>query len=131
MSKKERAEIFSDFLRAEGYMPQLDQDGDIIFKVEGRTYLIILDDEDEEFFRLVFPNFWSIDSPSERAQVEKAALQATAKTKVAKIFPTSNDNVWGTIELFSSKPEHIKPVFRRSLGALRSAVNTFVTQMRG
>lgn len=129
MNKSARAKAYSDFLRSEGYIPELDKDGDIVFKSEGKTYLIIFDDSDELFFRLVFPNFWRIESPREREQVEAAALAATAGTKVAKVFPI-NDNVWATIELFGTSPEVIKPVFSRCLSALRSAVNTFVNEMR-
>lgn len=44
MGKAETVKIYSDFLREEGYVPQIDKDGDIVFKVEGGTYLIILDE---------------------------------------------------------------------------------------
>ncbi len=129
MSKANNVQFYSDFLRAEGYVPQLDKDGDIIFKVEGGTYLILLDERDDEFFRLTYPNFWAIESQDERIKVEKAALVATGNTKVAKIFPVGN-NVWGTIELFVGSPEAVKPIFSRSLSALRTAVNTFKEEMR-
>lgn len=129
MDKKERAQMYMDYLRSEGFSPQLDQDQDIFFKFEGRTYLILIDERDEEFFRLVFPNFWSIDNEAERVKVEKAALQATADTKVAKVFPVK-DNVWATIELFCLPPDSFKGVFKRGLSALRSAVNTFTEKMR-
>ena len=129
MNKKERAQMYMDYLHSEGFSPQLDQDQDIFFKFEGRTYLILIDERDEEFFRLVFPNFWSIDNEAERVKVEKAALQATADTKVAKVFPVK-DNVWATIELFCMPPDAFKGVFKRGLSALRSAVNTFTEKMR-
>lgn len=47
MSKKERARAYVDFLAAEGYRPQMDEDGDVIFKSEGLTFVIIT--EEEEF----------------------------------------------------------------------------------
>jgi len=129
VNKAQRVSVYYDFLKKEGYLPELDRDGDIVFKIEGRTYLVILDENDEPFFRLVFPNFWRIESEAERKQVEHAAMVATASTKVAKIFPVG-DNTWGTIEMFAATPEAVLPVFKRSLSALNTAVMKFVEEMR-
>ncbi len=129
MSKADRIRTFSDFLRGEGYMPTIDGDGDIMFKREGRTYLVVLDDDDDEFFRILFPGFWKIENDEERRRVERAALKATTDTKVAKVFPI-RDNTWATIELFCSSIEHAKPIFTRALGALEVAVHTFADEMR-
>ena len=129
MSQATLAETYSDFLTTEGYRPTQDGDGDLIFKKEGRTYLIICDDEDRMFFRLVFPNFWSIDSDAERLQALSAAQESTADTKVAKVFLV-RDNVWASVELFVADPAAVAPVFERSMGALESAVNRFASAMR-
>jgi hypothetical protein len=129
MNKHLQAQMFREFLESEGYDSEIDDDGDVIFRQGGRTYLILIDEDDEEFFRLVFPNFWSIDSEEERERVEKAALYATAKTKVAKVFPVRN-NVWATIEMFISPIEGFKPVFDRSMRALHVAVHSFAEKMR-
>ena len=129
MSKAERIQNFEAFLKEEGYAPILDADGDLVFKCEGRTYLILLEDNDEEFFRIVFPNFWRIESPAEREAVQRAALQATAETKVAKVYPLG-DNTWATIEMFCPTVEEAKPVFERSMNALHAAVALFVEEMR-
>jgi hypothetical protein len=78
---------------------------------------------------MIMPNFWPIDSDGERAAIEHAAAIATARTKVAKIFPIEK-NVWGSVELFLSPPEAFRPVFARCLNALTTAVQTFVNEMR-
>ncbi len=128
MDKKQRAKMYHDFLEEEGYSPTIDSDGDVIFKSEGRTYAILIDERDEDFFRIVFPNFWPIENSQERQKVEQAALQATAETKVAKVFPV-RENVWASIEMFCSPPEVFKAVFARSMSALRAAVGTFAEKM--
>lgn len=130
MSKAERTTIMQEFLQNEGYVPKLDSDGDITFKYEGGNYIIIFDDDDPEFFRLIYPAFWSIDSPEERVQVEGAALRATSQTKVAKVYLVG-ENTWAAIELFCPSAEAAVAVFPRSIRALRAAVNTFVADMRG
>jgi hypothetical protein len=129
MTKDERLKMYADFLKGEGYSPETIKEG-VVFKAEGKTYVIMVDENDEQFFRLVFPNFWSIDSDKERVKVVAASSHSTAATKVAKIFPVDN-NTWGTIELFVASPDHFKGVFTRSLGALQAAVQTFVGQMKG
>ena len=129
MTKQERAEMYRSFLAEEGYTPTLDDDGDVQFKYEGGNYFISVDEKDEEFFRIVYPFFWSIENESERAKVTQAALIATAETKVAKVFPV-RDNTWASIEMFCSPPEVFKTVLGRSLRALRAAVQTFREKMQ-
>ena len=129
MGKAESTRMFAEFLRGEGYIPQIDEDGDVRFKIEGRIDYAFFDEKDEHFFRLVFPSFWAIESEDERRKVQKAALEATAEIKVAKVFPV-RDNVWATIELFCSTPDEAKKVFQRSMSALKAAVQEFADKMR-
>jgi hypothetical protein len=116
-------------LNAEGYVPTFDRDGDVVFKCEGASYIIFVDEEDDEFFRLVIPNIWSIKSEDDRAQVERAAVHATAKTKVAKVF-TVGDDAWASIEMFCSPPTVFRAVFPRSLRALQAGVKNFLEAMK-
>jgi hypothetical protein len=124
MSKTERVAVIRDYLSNEGYAPQVDDDGDLLFKCEGGSYFIIIDEQDGEFYRLCYPNFWSIDNEPERAQVVKAAQAATGKTKVAKVF-TVRDNTWASIELFLGSADQMNVVFKRSMSALQTAVRNF------
>lgn len=63
--KRIRSEIFL-FLKEEGYMPDIDQDGDIKFKKEGNTYYISISKEESpyylSFFReFSYPESYSVD----------------------------------------------------------------------
>ena len=128
MTKEERAEMFMEHLAEEGYRPKLDDDGDVVFKHEGGGYCIIIDETDEQYFRIIFPGFWSIESEQERAMVEKAALHATKQVKVAKIFPV-RDDTWAAVELFCDPPSNALSVLGRSLGSLQTATNAFRAKM--
>lgn len=123
MTKQERSEMYRKYLTEEGYAPKIDDDGDVRFKYEGRYYFIAVDENDEEFFQLVFPNFWTIESDAERDKVAKAAIQATAKTKVAKVFPV-NDNTWALIEMFCSPHRSSRLSFDVHSAHCRPASNT-------
>lgn len=113
----------------EGFRPQIDSDGDVVFKYEGASYFIDVDENDEQFVRIAFPNFWKIESKEEHARAVECAHDATKTIKVAKIFVVG-DNVWGTIELFVADDESFGPVFMRSLSALRGAAHAFADAMR-
>lgn len=128
-TRDDNVRLMLDWLTNEGYRPNLDKDGDLIFKRESKTYLVMFENADEQFMRLVFPNFWSIDSEAERMQIANACTVATGNTKVAKVFPVG-DNVWASIELFCSGVGQFQSVFERSLAALGAAVDRFVREMR-
>jgi hypothetical protein len=128
MTKQEVAEYFDKYLKDEGFAVTIDGDGDLIFKQEGRTYVLIIDEKDPDFLRLAFPNFWSIESEEERKRATSSAMTATAKTKVAKVY-LAGDNTWAAIETFA-KPEGFAPFIARGLMALRAAANNFAETMR-
>ena len=130
MDKSEKAQMYVDFLKAEGYLPEIDSDGDVRFKKEGGNYYIAVDATDDEFFRVVFPGFWPIESEEERDQALAKCNEANAGAKVAKVFIVQ-DSVWASLELFVSTPDAFKGVFSRGMGALRYGVERFVQGMRG
>lgn len=129
MSKQERANMYKEFLAEEGYAPKFDDDGDVIFKSEGRTYFIIISDTDDEYFQLLFANFWPIENENERARALMAASRATNSVKCAKVCQVK-DNMIASIEGFYSPADTFKPTFSRALAALRSAVDQFASDMK-
>ncbi len=128
MTKQEQAEMYRSYLAEEGYVPKVDESGDVVFKVEGQTYVILIDDEDDSFFRLAFPAFWEIESEEERRTVERAAAYVCMNTKVVKVYPMGDDT-WATIEAFCEPPETFKAIFPRAIGALRSGAQAFREKM--
>ena len=42
-------EAVYNFLSEEGFRPQIDKEGDIVFKAEGDTYLICFNESDDDF----------------------------------------------------------------------------------
>ncbi|MEM7700158.1 MAG: hypothetical protein AAF236_17320 [Verrucomicrobiota bacterium] len=128
-SEEDLQRLYIDYLRAEGYRPEIDSDGDVRFKREGKTYFIEVAEDDLEFFHLVLANIWPIESEAERVEVKNAADHSNALSKVSKVH-TVNDNVWVSIEIFVASPEDFMGIFRRSLSALDNGVDNFVEKMR-
>lgn len=127
MNAEQRCAEYHQILTRQGFTPEVDEDGDILFMFEGMHYVILIDD-DEQFFRLVFPNFWPIDDEPERARAIEAALRVTAAVKAAKVF-VNGDNLSASIEMFVESPAAVAGVLRRCLSALQSAANSFRKEM--
>jgi hypothetical protein len=127
-SKKRLQQLYMTYLKKQGYGPEVDGDGDIRFKWEGRTLFISLSEDDPLFFHLVLPNIWEVESEAERADVLAAADTSNALCKASKIFIV-DDRVWVSIELFLKSPEDFKGFFKRSIGALGAGVSVFVLKM--
>jgi hypothetical protein len=128
VTQQERAQAYMGFLAEQGFRPTVDGDGDVAFKVEGYLYYISVE-EDEEFFRLIFPNFWPIESEDERTRAEAAALRVTNRLKVVKVLPTQR-GVLATIEMFVPSPDSVFPVFHRAIQAIQGGVSAFMDEMR-
>jgi hypothetical protein len=129
MDKAGMAKVIADFLKQEGYMPNVDNDSILHFKIEGKTYLIVPNEGDDEYFCMIFPNFWPIESEAERTKAYLASAKATMDTKVAKVYPFG-DNLVASVELFVKPFDSFKPLFTRSMNALKAVVDNFISNMR-
>jgi hypothetical protein len=113
------------FLREEGYTPSIDSDGDILFKIQGKSYYIIVNEDDAEHFMILYPNFWSADTAQKRRQATLAASYATRMTKVARVYLGSNNHTTATSEVFLSAPEDYRYIFHRMLRSIATAIENF------
>lgn len=123
------AETYLEFLAGEGFAAELDEAGDVGFEIDGKAYFIMVDDDDPSYFRLLFPNFWSIDSESEHQRAMLAAAEVTAEIKVAKVY-VLGDDTQAAAEMFLATPGDARPVFDRALRALQGAVRRFCEIMQ-
>jgi hypothetical protein len=125
-----KAEMYSSFLRSEGYAPNVDSDGDVRFKFEGGNYIIFAYEKDPQYFLLMFPGFWPIESPEELQRALVAANTVNRDTKVVKISlnPDLTD-VSATVEAFLPTPESFQQVFSRAINVTKVGVKKFMDFM--
>lgn len=116
--------MYFEFLKEEGYVPQYDSDGDIIFKSEGLSYLLFAAEDDPPYFRLALPFFWEVESPQERQRAMAAATVVNAEVKVVKLYIVE-DHLWASVEMLMEPPDGFKLVFSRCLRVLRHGVQRF------
>jgi hypothetical protein len=129
MNEEQIQALYMDTLAEEGYRPKLDEDGDVVFKSEGRTLYIRMYPDDTEYMQLVLPNFWKIESEEERELALIAANHATRVTKVTKVFVTKA-NTCASIEMFLPEPALFAKILNRSVAALRNGAEHFAEKMQ-
>ena len=125
----EKQKLYMQFLSEEGYHPVIDDDGDVRFKSEGKTYYIFPNENDSAYFSLYYLNFWEIESINERRLALDAANVATKKSKCAKVFLTTNETCAG-VELIFESPDDFVNVFSRAMQMLNHGVDVFVEEMQ-
>ncbi|HPE70464.1 MAG TPA: hypothetical protein P5560_12920 [Thermotogota bacterium] len=128
-SKNQLQGLYVGFLEDNGFRPTIDSDGHVVFPYEGKTFVILVSEDDLEFFQIIMPNIWRIESETERLQVFQAMDYSNAVSKVSQVF-SIGDYVWVGIELFFNDPVDFQGVFFRALAAIQNGVDNFLGKMR-
>lgn len=118
-----------DYLHAEGYPAELDEDGDIRFKREGMTYALCFDNDDPDFAKLILPNVWSIDSEPEMQQALAALDEVNRRMKLVKVH-TQAGSAWFTIELLLDDQTAWERRLPRAVRTIVRAVAMFTDAMQ-
>ncbi|MDR0732293.1 MAG: hypothetical protein LBF63_11540, partial [Treponema sp.] len=91
-TKESLQNMYMDYLKGEGYTANIDDDGDVRFRYEGGTYYIIVLEGDPKFIRILYPNFWEIESEEELMRAYITASYVSRTTKIAKVFVNRNED---------------------------------------
>ena len=130
-SKTQLQEVYVSYLKEQGYQPKVDSDGDVVFKVQGITFYIAVDEKDLQSFRIVLPNFWKIESSEEKEKAYKAANSVNGKIKVAKVYMNAKeDRMLMDANIYVENPESFKPHFLRMVNVLITGVQGFGDAMK-
>jgi len=127
-TKEALQDMYMQFLREEGYLPSVDEDGDILFKVSGNNYFIIVDESDLQFFRI----YTGVSLGSFLLEDALAAANySNMRSKVAKVYISSDERSAAiNTELLLSDPHDFKPVLARALSLMRFAESNFFSRLR-
>jgi hypothetical protein len=130
-SKSDLQQMYVSYLRREGYQPEIDSDGDILFKAEGSTLYIYVYENDPNYFRMVYPYFWSIESEEEMRRVAEIASYVTRTTKVVRVYmERDNEDTSIDVAILMDKPEDFKKHFSRLLTIIFQSRREFIDMMR-
>jgi hypothetical protein len=126
-----RQNIYMDFLKKEGYVPTIDEDGDIMFKREGYTFFIIIGKSDPSFLSLLKPNIWSIKSDADRTRAANAVCYVNGEMKVAKAYISGSKDEWVSlaVEIYLDDPHHFSVLLSRMLRLIDGATEEFADKI--
>ena len=82
MNKKE---LIQSVLTKMGYSPEVDNDGDIMFRYQMKTIYVMIGDEEEPFITLTYPQFYEIEE-GEDDLVLAVCNKLTRSLKLLKVF---------------------------------------------
>lgn len=118
-----------EFLRREGYRPDVAPDGDIRFHYRDLNCYVTLDPRDALYLRVAVPNIWSIDDEQERREASEVAARVQWNLKAVKVTLTDNDDTWVTVEVFLPSEDAWRSVFSRALASVHTGVQRFWQEM--
>lgn len=121
--KQKHREIYLEFLTQQGYRPEVDKEGDVTFKKEGGVYFISVSD-DPNFFKVVYPAFFEIESADAQFRALKSIEQVGREVKVVKLI-VIRDRVWAMAESFVPDQATAPKIFDDSVLAIRVGVQLF------
>lgn len=112
------------FLREEGFMPTIDNDGDILFKKEGEKYFVIIDQRDTSPFYLCLCKYYNYSENFTKQKIEKNLSELNLR-KGVKLICFDKNYRYGA-EMYLVNAENFKYVFyklMKQLEALQEEVN--------
>ena len=127
-TKNDLQNMYMEVLREEGYLPAIDEDGDILFKVSGSNYYIIINESEPRFFRIYRGVSLGSFLPEDAIAI---ANDLNMYSMVAKVY-ISSDRKSAAIntELLLPEPQDFRPVFKRAISLMMFAENNFFDQLR-
>jgi hypothetical protein len=138
MTLQQNQKIYSDFLEKNGYTPEVNEDndedeGDLSFYHEGTTYTVGIDEDDLEFFELVYIGIldYKAETDEKKIKLYKTASETTQLVKYAKVSILLTDKVllWITSERIIDQPSDVEKYFGRMFESIQEAIEYFHEKM--
>lgn len=122
---------YEELLKELGLRPQRTQSGNLSFKYEGRTFTLVLYEDDPAFFQILYSGIWKIETPEGLRDALEACSQLTSGKKVAKVFVEQDRSyVSASLELFLVEPAAVRPLLSRALHTLEVTGRELRDQLR-
>ncbi len=113
------------YLQGEGLMPNKDEDGDIVFKYQMKTYIIFDTSDDEQYLQIALPGIYDVTEEN-LVEVLAACNSVNRGIKVAKVIITGdNKSVWVVYESMLDTTPVYDDIVPRSLEILMAAQKSF------
>jgi len=120
-------DLVLDFLRKEGFLPEVDENGNVVFKYQMTTFVFFVDENDEGFFQLAMPHIYDVTEDN-RELVLEAANRVNQSLKVMKACVVDN-SVWLMFEILLDATPDVKDIMPRALSILMGSRQAFYQEL--
>lgn len=114
---------FKQYLSTKGITPTTDEEEQITFLFDGLYYLFVYENSDPNYFRIILPNVFKVESNKEK--YVELVNDINQRFKVAKTYIATEGMIWIAVDQFIYSREGIDLMFERCLTLLRIVVNYF------
>lgn len=113
-------------------------ENEFFFSIEGNNYMLLLDDEDSDYYRLTLPKV-GVPSNISQERLNEILVRLTSEFKVAKVVNTGNAGIWLSYEqiLRCGNMNDCSYIFSRSIKILsemfdryKELIGTLLTKAR-
>lgn len=125
IKKKILQDRYKSYISDKGYEAEIDDDGDVKFQYNNRTYYITIHESDEKFFRIAQLSGLTLSSDEDITTAMKICHEITKTAKVAKLYWRKNV-IWTSTELLLSDPDDFEGFFDTALELTEKAYLQFV-----
>ena len=117
-----------DYLKQQGLVPTEEEFG-ISFKYQMADFLILSDDDDQQFFRLAMPGIYSC-TPENRLETLEAINVTNNDMKVIKASIFGETNVWLFFEQLLDSTPVFNDIIPRGINILLAGQQKFFTALK-
>ena len=116
--KQLRDRIFS-YIKGEGYRPEIDDDGDIMFKKEGDTYFVIVSADNSAPMYLSLTKIFTYSGSFTKYKI-KQCMQEINLYKMCKLVPL-DESCEIRVEMFLNDAGSFTSIFEKALSVMKQA----------
>ncbi|GGK25888.1 hypothetical protein GCM10008955_19550 [Deinococcus malanensis] len=116
--------VLKTLLADHGFSVREDPEVGLSFMFEGGQYHLPPQGNDQEFYHLLFPNFWALESDEEYGRALFACDAVNREAKLVKLY-TADTDVWAGVEALHASPEAFVAQLPRYLAFVQEAVRAF------
>jgi hypothetical protein len=129
MSWKGLRRQYVSMLSRKGFRPEVDEDGDICFEREGRTYFIT-SNCDDGYFAILYAGFWGVADGAELSKAYLAASAASRNTKACYVWIGEEaGGAFAEAGFLIARAANVESFISRAISCLQTAVDTFEKKM--
>jgi hypothetical protein len=127
---QQRIESIAAFLDQEGYEPKVLAEHVLVFTWNDGDYLIQLNEQSPNMFRVARPRFWKLESPSEVLRAALATSEVCQSIYIVKVY-IMDDHMWAAAEQLVGPGDEYQEMLPKLLSAIDMGVTRFAEMMRG